>query len=799
MHKARLTLLAILLLSGCAWANDVYLAQTAAGGNTGADCADAKAISYFNTSGNWSGSPTGIQIGPATTVHLCGTITTELMFHGSGTSGNVIELLFETGAKIQITPGSDVNNDVNFNGNSYILVDGGANQPCGWNTATNASEGSCNGIIENMLYGSSDGVCPGGTCTTQATTGTCIWGSGSSNIEIRNLEFLAYVHTTTGNGASGTVNTNGTAVTWVSGNTFVMGWSGVITINGVTYPFASVNSSTSMTLYVSAGVQTGVSYLAGNDTAGISAIGWQDGSNWNIHDNKIHDGGWVISGGTNGGTAYSGWSVTRNEIYRSSHMFAASIGGSVDLSNVTYAYNYTHDMANWDTTSDTWHANSIHTFGNSASNGVNGLNVFNNIMTYSGGIDITAQIFIESQSSVAQNVNIFNNVVVGTAGRGMLFNTCASGCNIFSNTFDGASNSGGGTGNGTLSYVGGNGSTNVAVAAYENNAHIAGYYNMDVSTPASFGTFDYNAWGLSANSCWIYGASGSPTTIGCPPPSSNFTSWKSTVGGDSHGFYSASLGLNSNYTVASGSALIAAGANLTSACTGLGIAGNPCNSDLAGVARPSSGGWDIGAYQFAAAGPSFTCSPSTVPANHSGNISLACTGTGTSWTGSTSFSLSGVSGVTLVSSTNNSATSQTIVITTGSSTGTLTISDTTDSISTTISVATATLSLSPTSGNTSTTPTLTLTGTNTLWSTETASTLFSLSGGSCSGDSLATPTVSSNTAASAVLTTGSAACTITVTDNSTTATTTFTVNTFSSSAPVQVTGHVVVTGNVVVQ
>jgi hypothetical protein len=42
--------------------NLVYLAPTAVGGNTGADCADAKAYTYFNSSGNWSATPTGIQI-----------------------------------------------------------------------------------------------------------------------------------------------------------------------------------------------------------------------------------------------------------------------------------------------------------------------------------------------------------------------------------------------------------------------------------------------------------------------------------------------------------------------------------------------------------------------------------------------------------------------------------------------------------------------------------------------------------------------------------------------------------------
>ena len=59
---------------------------------------------------------------------------------------------------------------------------------------------------------------------------------------------------------AGTVNTNGTAVTLISGTLFNALWSGAITIHGVTYTISAVNSSTSITLTGSAGTQTGVSY-----------------------------------------------------------------------------------------------------------------------------------------------------------------------------------------------------------------------------------------------------------------------------------------------------------------------------------------------------------------------------------------------------------------------------------------------------------------------------------------------------------------------------------------------------------
>jgi hypothetical protein len=69
-------------------ATSVYVAQNAQGANDGSSCANARPVSFFNTGGNWGAGAT--QIGPGTTVFLCGTITTNLTFQGSGTSGDYI-------------------------------------------------------------------------------------------------------------------------------------------------------------------------------------------------------------------------------------------------------------------------------------------------------------------------------------------------------------------------------------------------------------------------------------------------------------------------------------------------------------------------------------------------------------------------------------------------------------------------------------------------------------------------------------------------------------------------------------
>lgn len=73
---------------------------------------------------------------------------------------------------------------------------------------------------------------------------------------------------------SGTVNTSGTSVTWVSGSKFYTNQN-QITIAGVQYETnVTSNTATSLTLLTSAGTQTGAAYTAANNLAiGIEAFG----------------------------------------------------------------------------------------------------------------------------------------------------------------------------------------------------------------------------------------------------------------------------------------------------------------------------------------------------------------------------------------------------------------------------------------------------------------------------------------------------------------------------------------------
>ncbi len=138
-----LLMFAILFLAASpASAKDIYISQSGTG--TGTSCTDTLPVAWFNNSANWgSGSS---QIGPGTTVHLCGTFTgapgsTMLTFQGSGTSGNPITLLFESGANLT-APYWSTNGAINTNGNSWLVVNGDIT-------------GGRQGIIQNTANGSS--------------------------------------------------------------------------------------------------------------------------------------------------------------------------------------------------------------------------------------------------------------------------------------------------------------------------------------------------------------------------------------------------------------------------------------------------------------------------------------------------------------------------------------------------------------------------------------------------------------------------------------------------------------------
>jgi hypothetical protein len=127
---------------GFSSATNVYI--TPDGTSQGACSSSPQTPAWFNSASNWGSGAS--QIGPGTSVLLCGTITTPLTFQGSGLSGDSITMTFDTGAAINPSSCSNGigNACLSVAGRSYIIIDGGTT--CGW---IGQAVTPCNGTIEN--------------------------------------------------------------------------------------------------------------------------------------------------------------------------------------------------------------------------------------------------------------------------------------------------------------------------------------------------------------------------------------------------------------------------------------------------------------------------------------------------------------------------------------------------------------------------------------------------------------------------------------------------------------------------
>ena len=255
----------VMASSAFASAPNVYIAQNAAGGANGSSCANAYAVSFFNNSANWGSAST--QIGPGTTVYLCGTITTTLGFQGSGTGGNPITLAFTSGAAISV-PTCGTNGCINIAGGSYLLIDGGTN---GVIQATNSGTG----------MGSGDSIGVNGY-------------PGITNCEIRNLTITnMYVHSSPSDDDAGTqyaIHLSGTG-NLVHNNTINNALAGIVVEDG-----SSGNQYYSNTISnINWGIFESAASLITNEKIYLNDI--YNFAGWDTTDDTFHHDGIFLSGG----------------------------------------------------------------------------------------------------------------------------------------------------------------------------------------------------------------------------------------------------------------------------------------------------------------------------------------------------------------------------------------------------------------------------------------------------------------------------------------------------------------------
>lgn len=356
-------------------ATDLYIAQTATGGSTGADCGDALPYTFFNASANWP-SP----IGPGTTVHICGTITAPagasgfLTFHASGANGNPITLKFENGA-VLTAPYWGVLGAINIGSNSNVVVDG------------------------NSLAGAIQATANGTGLANQDSNGIGVNLGSVANVTVQNLNIInLYVHTCVGatqaNNASPCKDENGGNTAGIQITSPGVGITNVTFAGNVVhdvrwgilpaFPSGATSSGYRITNNLIYNIDHGIFMADGNanainNGAIISGNEVHDMANWDDANDSFHHDGLHIS------TAHLGSQINGALIYN----------------------NYFHGDPGQ-------HANTfIYMAGDTdgASLAITGAYVFNNVLADTSTVNGVANGYL---LDLGQDNFIFNNTIIGS-------------------------------------------------------------------------------------------------------------------------------------------------------------------------------------------------------------------------------------------------------------------------------------------------------------------------------------------------------------------------------------------------
>ena len=354
--------LSALSIATIARAEDIYVAQAALGGDTGANAANAHSAAFFNGPSSWS-SPTKVagRIGPGDTVHLVGNITTPLSVLASGTPGNVITILFEPGATMSVPawPGTGAIALASMN---YITIDGGTN-----------------GLIENTANGTN-------LATQIGSTG--ILSSQSSFVTIQNLTIQNLYVRVKGPDQGG------------SSSGIFFRWNG-----GVSFSNDTVNNC------VFHDMSTGVSFDYGPGCSNFAvsnctAYNCNWGGNAGDHNSSSSLDGLVVH--DNHFYSWDNWTDTSasNSNHHNGFYAWSEQGGASHLTNVTEYNNVVGPGFN----------NTASTSGLFFSGNVGNILVYNNLFKESGAGDDPADglVAIWIHSGNQMGARVYNNTFVGT-------------------------------------------------------------------------------------------------------------------------------------------------------------------------------------------------------------------------------------------------------------------------------------------------------------------------------------------------------------------------------------------------
>jgi Right handed beta helix region len=360
--------------------------------------------------------------------------------------------------------------------------------------------------------------------------------------------------------------------------------------------------------------------VTGGSGCGSMTSSWDHGiyltniSNTVVQGNTIHDTNDAIQYNCSQGTDTNN-SITKNTITRANWGAVMSDNGSTSgCSNMTISYNDISDFSNWDSTGGHHDPIICYIQPSSGKPTMSNLSIYGNYIHGDMGSGASAMgMFIQENDSSGNatappdggtfvNLNIFNNVIVNgrsipTYGNGLIG---TSGGHIFNNMFDCNQNNDGAIwinqDNGAI--IENNVIQNCQLAFYIASSGItASAINYNVLYNLSGGSYSECEVGSSSSCVMLYGNT----------PYKTVAAWTAATGFDANSTLS-NPDLTSSYMLGSSSSAIGLGKNLTNLdITALNTsapqyfgASYACGTGC--VARPSTGAWDAGAYQFSSGG-----------------------------------------------------------------------------------------------------------------------------------------------------------------------------------------------------
>jgi hypothetical protein len=426
VRRLLLTLFFIALIAaGEAFASaaNIYITQNgAAAGNC---TSNVQTPAFFNNSANWgSGSN---QIGPGTTVLICGTFSgsaggTEFTFQGSGASGNPVTLQFDAGATLT-SPYWSANGAISCSNKQYIVVDGAGS-----------------GVIQNTANG---------TSLTYHQTSTAFYASNCTNSEVKGLTIRnIYINQGSTSGASDSAGANTTGIVFNGNSTKSIADRNIVSQakTGIQFAMDANGDASNIQIYSNtiSDIDWGVNVGGGDsgDTANNISIHDNDISNWTnwqFPTGAFHQDGIILF---NVGNPTAGITANIYNNYIHGDLGVGSPTGFIYCADFSTCTIYNNTLVN------TGHViYGIMWLGQSGNMGKS-MSVYNNTIVAGTSRDICITLNITGTASVQ------NNICTGPAGFtifGSYISSLSGFASVVTNSTHNNWNNGGGNAFGSLS------------------------------------------------------------------------------------------------------------------------------------------------------------------------------------------------------------------------------------------------------------------------------------------------------------------------------------------------------------